>query len=552
MDIRHAITALVLLLAMSLDGGLRPPAHALPQGRAWIGVDTLVVSGFDYMAAPLLEWDDQGRLIMVGGAHSSSGAGDKRGLVWRDSAWSEIWALGRSVGFTSPVVSSTDNRFLIWREVTLASHFIFSRLTGHGPAEPETIATIGTGTNLYAAAASRLRRWAIAPDFKDLRAFVGETGGAWREIETGRIAGSGSAVAPLTDTTALVVWPELSGMYWGTLGDSALTLLGQIPTQLRQGVPMLRRRPSGGYWLSWGTFDPALSMAVYEDGTWSPRFLIPCNYSQPVPHITMNSEMSRDDGEYPVVAWTAQRSGRTAICVCIPTDSGFTTAEELAFAPDGLLPTVARDRNGDVWVAWWKFFDGIFWTHTYVTATARDVRLAGAGTARSVRWTLSESAPETWWAVLRAQNDGDFEEVARVRAASDRHMTWEDPSPPAGVLRYRIRRESVDTRDEWVSEEVRWPARSRRPVLTLASANPLAAEAEFEVLDAAEGPLTLRIYDVMGRIAARGDTSAGTALVQRMRIALGAASGTRAGVYFAVAEDAAGAISAPVKLVVLR
>jgi hypothetical protein len=166
--------------------------------------------------------------------------------------------------------------------------------------------------------------------------------------------------------------------------------------------------------------------------------------------------MSRDEGEYPIVAWTAQRDGRTAICVCVPPDSGFTTAEELTFAPDGLLPSVARDRNGDAWIAWWKFFDGIFWAHTYVTATAHSVTVQGTPAARTVSWTLSEPAPETWWAVLRAPSGGDFVEVARVRATPDLDMSWTDASAASGLLRYRVRRESVDKRYEWLSDEVVW------------------------------------------------------------------------------------------------
>lgn len=530
-----------------------PVADALPAGRAWIGADTLVAQGFEYMTSPLFIRQQGGELGLIGvGQSATTGASDTRGFEWRGASWAETWALGRGTSFLPPVPSTAEADFLIWREVTLASHFVFSRLTAHGPAEPETVSTIGTGTNLYAAAASPLRRWAIAPDFKNLRAFVSDTSGNWREVETGFGGRFAAAVAAFEETLAVVAWEEIDGMHWAVLSDDSFMHRGIVPGPPAPKVPRFRSRPSGGYWMTWGSYEPSLSIATFWNGQWIAHPPIECAYRLSAQHFSENADMSRDDGEFPAIAWGAQVMGRSVICVCMPTDSGFTTAEELEFAPDGILPTVARDRNGDVWVAWWRFFDGIFWTHTYVTATARDVRAGGAGAARRVQWTLSEPAPESWWAVLRARNDEAFEEVARVRATSDPHMAWEDLSPPAGVLRYRIRRESVDTRYGWLSEEARWPPRNRRPILTLASENPLDAEAEFEVMDAAEGPLTLRIYDVMGRVVARGEAAGGSAIVQRMRVALGAGVRPRAGVYFAVAEDASGVSSAAIKLVVLK
>jgi hypothetical protein len=174
-------------------------------------------------------------------------------------------------------------------------------------------------------------------------------------------------------------------------------------------------------------------------------------------HFSENSDMSRDDGEYPIVAWGAQRNGRTGICICIPTDAGYTSpAEELTFANDGIVPSVARDRNGDAWIAWWKFYDGIFWTHTYVTAVAQDGAVVGDEAQRTISWTLSESAPETWWAVLRARPGEAFESVARVRATASPAMSWTDDTPAGLPLRYRIRRESVDVRYEWVSNDIPW------------------------------------------------------------------------------------------------
>jgi hypothetical protein len=57
-----------------------------------------------------------------------------------------------------------------------------------------------------------------------------------------------------------------------------------------------------------------------------------------------------------------------------------------------------------------------------------------------------------------------------VRAADALEMSWTDTSLPANEIRYRIRRESVDTRYQWLSEEVIWDG-STPTTLSLLSAD---------------------------------------------------------------------------------
>jgi hypothetical protein len=117
---------------------------------------------------------------------------------------------------------------------------------------------------------------------------------------------------------------------------------------------------------------------------------------------------------------------------------------------------IVRDVNGDAWVAWSSFSDGMFFAHTYTIATTSTPTVTTSGSDRTLHWTLSELAPETWWAVLAARDGGPCEEVARVRAADVLEMSWTDTSAPANEIRYKIRRESVDTRYQWLSDEVVW------------------------------------------------------------------------------------------------
>src|SRR5262249_43557094 len=147
-------------------------------------------------------------------------------------------------------------------------------------------------------------------------------------------------------------------------------------------------------------------------------------------------------------------------------------------------PTVVRDRNGDVWAAFWRLtMSGIFITHTYTRATTTRPVVSAQGSHQLVQWTLSEPAPETWWAVLRSVDGGPYELASRVRAGAGVQMSWDDSLPPSGTLSYRIRRECVDTRFEWLSD----PSDAAVPALaTLAN------------VDAEPGIVSLTWYSTAG------------------------------------------------------
>lgn len=71
-------------------------------------------------------------------------------------------------------------------------------------------------------------------------------------------------------------------------------------------------------------------------------------------------------------------------CISFPTDSGWAMGEEVPESGAVFDPTVARDRNGDAWVVWWKIgCCGVYSTHTYVSATSSTPRIRGAGGSES-------------------------------------------------------------------------------------------------------------------------------------------------------------------------
>jgi len=204
-------------------------------------------------------------------------------------------------------------------------------------------------------------------------------------------------------------------------------------------------------------------------------------------------------------------------------------------------------------LAGWDFWTGMFWIHTYNRATAENVRIEGHGRNRRIAWTLSEPAPETWWAVLRARGREDFEPVARVRAGPGLDMSWTDTSPPAGLLRYKIRRESVDRRYEWESPVVRTPERSKTLVLRAPSPWPVAREGALQLFNASDGPLELRLYDLQGRMVLRESGVATGSGEDVVRFDLAQAPVPISnGIYFAVVRDSEGKANEGIKLVVLR
>lgn len=308
--------------------------------------------------------------------------------------------------------------------------------------------------------------------------------------------------------------------------------------------------------MAWGTegdeHKSHLPIRTFHRGAWSPPESLRCA-DLPNGFWTQIPDLSRDDREYPAVVWLAidaTGTGRASICVCMPTDSGYTVADNLPYSG---VPTIARDRDGDVWVAWWDLFIGMFWLHTYNRATADDVRIEGHGRHRRVAWTLSEPAPETWWAVLRARGREDFESVARIRAGPSLDMSWTDSSPPAGLLRYKIRRECVDTRYRWESRVVRTPEKSKGLTLRVPSPLPISRSGELHLANAVAGPLELRLYDLQGRVVCEFHSTASGSGEDTVRFDLGVAARPLGnGIYFAAIRDAAGGSSAAVKIVILR
>jgi hypothetical protein len=484
-------------------------------------------------------------------------------FAWRDSLWGKVAISDvRSQFLAEVAVSLTPQLYITWvspdEDVNGYARLLLAEVVGNQVLHPDTAIATTQQSGEYAAAASATRRWLArseAPPNVTLNVRTGyfDTASRWHELPSRGLGADHCTIAPLSDSSAILVHAGQLGMGWAIAEGDRWVEEGILDTRrLAAAHPRFRFGPSGKLWLLW-TEKLWVHLSWYENGRWYRGDSLRCVHPAGQTFWSAWCDASRDTVGRPVLVWGDLGVGftfRDVGCIAFPTDSGWTSGEEIPGSDNLFLtPYVTRDRNGDVWVAW-RVKRTLYnrWTHTYVHATCSVPRAAGVGRDRVVSWTLSEPAPESWWAVLRARGDGPFEEAARVRAGGGLDLSWTDTSPPAGVLRYKIRRESVDARYRWESEEGRWPAPSLRP-LVLSRLGAAEQPGALELSGADAGTLELRVYDVQGRLVHRRQVQA---TGERQAIQLDLAGLPGAGVYFVTARDGSGRTAAPVKVVLLK
>ena len=465
---------LLILSVFMVSSPFLSVSCAAPLGRAWTPGQALLHPQFSSLGSPRLDVDAAGVPIALTRAGSST-AGEIVGFAWSGDHWAATWSISSWSRLLLPSLGPPGDQIIVWTDgkrvpadPTGALSRLYWNQTQNGVASPmDTVGLICNDRFQIAGARSGQRRWVLFNDRQhavpwgmDLRLLYSNTVGVWHEVPIEGFGDQGTTVSALNDTTALIVWCGIDeGIRWGILTDANW----QIGTQnvgfnsLDQGV-RLRPRPSGGQWLFWATAQPYMGVGYFHDGVWEPSEALAPNYLDSGPlanHNTQTVDASRDSAEYPVVAlWVYNgNTARDEIYVFVPEVSGWPSGEELPNSKGGVWPTTTRDANGDVWVAFWYQYSGVVvWTHTYTKTTCSvPLTTTEAGGGRQVRWTLSEAAPGSWWTVLRVVGNAPGEPIARLQAGAGTEMSCVDFSPsPEG--RYRIRRECVDTRYQWLSE----------------------------------------------------------------------------------------------------
>jgi hypothetical protein len=469
-----------------------------------------------------------------------------------------------------PVLAVGPNATRIVGDVTYwdyATYKFWLVLHEVGPSRigaPDSAFETGSDASEYAVASLGRRRWAVRSETQrfdlkwHIRTFYSDTARVWHEVEQLGNDDDHCTVAPLGDTTAMVVYAGGSGLEYAILDGSRWTEKGNLdPRGFNAANPRLRLRPSGGLWLIWADYG-WVHMSTYKDGAWDRGDSLRCvpNPGETFRPIFLDAE--NDTTEYPVFAWTNSGYGdtwRDVTAIAVPDEQGSYTAEEIADSEESgwITPTVARDLNGDTWVIWRRARYGTNrWTHTYCSATCPAPAITARGDGARVTWSLSSRAPRSRWTVFRAEGEGDFDSLGTVRAGEDSVLALDDSTAgPGQVWRYRVRRESVDTRYVWTSDvATHWRPDTRTPI-GLVLANPTGAQLAFRLTGAA-GLLWARLYDLQGRTVLSERLGASGTGDDSFTLDLGATGARRPGIYFLRVTDGTGRRTRTVRVAVVR
>lgn len=493
------------------------------------------------------------------------------GMNWADSLWVTSWAGPHDTYIMWPTSSPRDKRLLVWKTtvptVSRLSHIVAAVAYRDSISVSDTVAVCDVEAFMYTGCMWGNTRWVAVRDLDNatlgfpyrLRIYRSDSVGPWTKVRDellGRFPIRGVAIQPLDSLTLLVVTADSDAyLRYGLLRDTTWTPASQPLSGF--GIvnsPQFRETSKGGSWLAWADADSTVLFDRYADGEWVEPDTIHSirpdrNYWQ-----FYQPYVSKDTGTYPAVAWHGFSSPGLIdhVWVSFPTDSGFGIGERLEGTAFGYLPQVARDEHGDVWVAFSRDLAGAFWLHTYVHATTSDPEVIEQAGRPLVRWSLSEPAPETWWAIERATGAGEFEVAGRVRATSALAMQWRDTTGPTDQpLRYRVRRESKDVRYRWWSAEAAWQVRGPALRLSRSGANPATDSIDLEVSGATAGTVTLRLHDLQGRLVLTRTVQATGTARDDVSMPL-AGTSLKSGIYLLSVQGADGRASAGLKVAVLR
>ncbi|HET7249603.1 MAG TPA: T9SS type A sorting domain-containing protein [Gemmatimonadales bacterium] len=393
-------------------------------------------------------------------------------------------------------------------------------------------------------------------DTDAIRTAYSDTARIWHQLPELGIDEDHCTIAPLSGDSVMAVYAGQSGLAWASTAGTTWTASGVLDRRaFVPAHPRLRIRPSGGLWLMWTT-RRWVHVSNYRDGLWSRGDSMVCPHNPGDSFDSGWCDASRDTAERPVLVWGDLGSNATfrdVGCIAFPTSTGWGTPEEIPGSGLAVIPTVARDRDGDAWVSWFQLgVGGLYYTHTYCSVTAAAPSVSPSGHGRSVEWELSGPAPGSWWTIERAGSDGDFAEIGRVQADSSASVSFLDNSPIPGVARYRVVRESVDSRYRWYSPAGQFPARSRKSFALEVSPQPFLQNSALTVHSGTPGTMRLTLYDVQGRIVQQRSVELSGADTESLPLGDLIPGRLVTGMYFVIGTDASGARSEPGRIVVIR
>lgn len=560
-------------------------SHALaaPPGRDWTPIRALLADGHAGLNAQRFEPTTSGRIELVATGFGGPDTGRTYGFEWRDSVWVKRWnfASSRPISRVLPLANPDSIQMLAYSATTgntdcwCGVRFV----RGAKVTAEDSVGIRNCSSFAVSGAASRTLVWASAPE-------VGPSGvgvllalrskrladtmqTAWTRIPPPPDGGRASIIAslrPMDDTTCLVVWTQNadvgSGLWWGLIGEDRWIRAPELVQFFYfGGITPIRSRTNDSLFVFYGS---SASNSVYRNfsvasQTWGPLVAVYWSFASDLSrdHIVYETDASQDGRPFPTLAALSYStlSGATYAHVAVADSGQYGVGK---FVPGTLgagSPFIARDENGDVWLAWSKPFpDSVYWLHTFATSTCDAPSLEEASGRPRLRWTLTERTPESAWRVLRSVGGGPFEPLERVIAKDDVTMSWEDSTAPGHkALRYRIRRECRDVRYVWESDvSAEWLPRTARLGLALRSENPVRGELRLELTGAPAGALEIQVLDLQGRTIASQRVSASGLGRDRVSLPTESLSHVRPGLYLVRARSSAGAVSSVAKVALFR
>lgn len=564
--------ALLCLLAV--------PVAAAPPGREWTPIQRFVHADHDWMQPDRFEPTAGGKLELLATGIGGISSGRTYGFAWRDTTWVPRWHMDAGSQHVWPCLNDSGVQMLVY--LTFAdSHggpFYMAFVEGDTVTPADSIDSMDFGNLLTVGARSKRLMWAGAVDINPL------TGGAIQRLYSKRVdappgtpwtklgtppeaiarTGVYLTMSAASESTCVVIWGGgsvgSSGLFWGVINDTGWV---RPPTSAQHlvlpGRPTTRRNPDGSLMTVYGSSDSLSYLRTLLGETWSDSTEI--HWTFPLDqaihyYLVYNADMSFDTRPLPVLSAFSYNTtnGSTVAHVSVPDSGRYGRGEWIRGSERAGLPWVARDENGDVWLAWSRFYDGVYWLHSHVTATCAAPTLTESSGRPRLNWTLTDRTPESAWMVLRSVDDGPYEPVDRVIAQNEVALSYLDRSAPSDRrLRYRIRRESRDKRYLWESEpSAEWLPRTRTLGLRLRSGNPVVGSLDAELTGAPAGEVELRLLDLQGRtVLMRRHTATGTGR-DALRVSDSDAARLRPGLYLLRVRSAGGAESRSLKIALLR
>lgn len=583
MGMLSTLRVLAVLAIVPLLGAAERPARAAPPGRVWSPIRAFVAAGHAGTMAQRFEPTTGGRIELVATGFGGPDSQRTYGFQWRDSAWVSRWdfSSAQSVARVLPLSNSDSIQMLAYSAVTGNTDCWFGVrfVLGDDVTPADSLGKRNCSSFAVSGAATGRRAWASAPEVAPSgvgvllalrsRPLSDSAQAEWTRIPPPPDGGRARVIASLRaldDSTCLVVWTQDadtgSGLWWGLVGEDRWVRAPEFVQYFNLGgLPIIRSRTADSLLVFYGN---TASNSVYRvfslaDRTWGPLVAVYWAVAEgrPTQHYFYETDGSQDDRPLPALSALSYSSvnGVTYAHVSVPDSGRYGMGEFIPGSLGAGSPFVARDENGDVWLAWSRPFpDSVFWLHSYATSTCGPPAIEDHAGQPRLSWTLTERTPESAWRVLRSMDGGPFEPLERVIAKDDLRLAWVDESAPRDSrLRYRVRRECRDVRYIWESgESAEWLPRTPRLGASLRSANPASEEIAVEITGARTESVELRLLDLQGRTVVVLRTTTGGLGRDLVRMSLSGVPRPRPGLYLLHARSSSGAVSPTIKVALLR